>query len=102
MEAYMKADEPILIPRISSVKTAVQIFYQYNELGINETCNLFACGRSKAGQLKAYANAFAISNGTIPRCNSYVNTDAAYEAWGLNISSLEARLKKAEKLNITT
>ncbi len=98
----MNTTDTISIPRISSVKTAVRIFYQYNELGISEICDLFSCGRSKAGQLKTYANAFARSEGIIPRCNAYVSTDAAFRAWGLNIASLETRMKRAEKLNIAT
>lgn len=96
----MNTIDTVTVPRVSSVKTAVQIFYKYNELGINEIRVLFACGRSKASQLKAYANAYARRDGLIPRCNAYISTDAAFKAWGLDIHALENRLKKAEKLNI--
>lgn len=88
------------IPRVASVKIAVETFYKYNELGISEICKLFACGRSKASQLKTCANVYARNKGLIPRCNTYISTDAAFEAWGLDINALEKRLKKAEKLNI--
>ena len=88
------------IPKISSVRTAVTLFYTNNELGNGEIKELFDCSATKAQQLKNFAQEYARNTGHIPRCKAYVSTEPAFSAWGLDIEKLEAKLKKAEKLGI--
>lgn len=57
------------IPKLSSVRTAVTIFYVNNELGNAEIRQLFNCSAGKAQQLKNYAIAYTRENGQMPRCN---------------------------------
>lgn len=88
------------IPKIAGVKTAVTLFYTNNELGNEDIKILFDCSVTKAQQLKNYAQEYVRKKGQMPRCKAYVSTEPAFEAWGLDIDKLEAKLKKAEKLGI--
>lgn len=100
MDEIRRSNTAPNIPKIASVKTAVTIFYTNNELGNGEIKELFDCSTTKAQQLKNFAQEYARSIKSMPRCKAYVSTELAFKAWGLEIDKLEAKLKKAEKLGI--
>lgn len=87
------------IPMISSVEAAVTAYYANPQLGNAEIKEIFGhLSKGKTCQLKAIAREKMKELG-IPLMNSYtVDADAAYQAWGLNISDLERRYAKIKKM----
>ena len=89
------------IPTITSIETALKVFYENAEIGNKEIKELFG-NRSSAtiSRLKRLVKSEMI-NRDIPRFNIYkVNTAIAYEAWGINIMDLERRRKKIKELSL--
>ena len=89
----------VRIPPITSLRTAIELFYTQTELGNSEITQLFGKHspativrlKKKAQQKMAELN--------IQSWNSNrVSTTAAYAAWGLDISDLERRYEKVRQL----
>ena len=89
------------IPAISDVETAIKIYYGSIELGNKEIKALFSpVGEQKVILLKRYAKAYADERDTPVWNASKVNTEMAFEAWGLNIVDLERRYNKLKKMGV--
>lgn len=88
------------IPRLASIRKAVEIYYSHYELNNADICELFQCSGSTAWRIKKLAIAKTREEGILQRTQFAVSTDVAYRAWGLDIEQLEARLRKAEKLGL--
>lgn len=86
------------IPKLVSVRRAVEIYYENYELGNREITELFGCGVTTAQNLKRLAKAKMAEEGIMQRVSHCVSTDAAYRAWGLDIDSLERRVRRADKV----
>lgn len=93
MEGYR-----ITVPQITSIETAVRIYYEYNAIGNKQICELFGCCLAKAQQLKKPVAAAMLEKGMYLRGNGTVNVEVAYEVWGLDIQNLERKLTRARKL----
>lgn len=89
------------IPKISDLKTAVRIYYEYPELGNKEISELFEpISSSTITKLKHIAFERAQEYGIKTNYLYTVNTDNAYKAWGLDIDDLIMRLNTLKSLNM--
>ena len=91
----------IRVPQIKSLETAIRIYYERIELRNADIREIFGslgsktiCGLKQAAKDRMKEN-------DIPSWDAKaVNTEAAFEAWGLDIADLEKRLNKLKKLEL--
>lgn len=88
-------------PKIASVGTAVELYYSTYALYTEDVKRLFP-GASSAtiSRLKRVAREYTLSQGRRLIDLKSVPTGDAYEAWGLDIRTLEAKYKKMMSLGI--
>ena len=89
------------IPEITSLETAIRLYYENLELGNTEIKELFrvASGK-KILTLKQMAKERMEQKEVAQWDALRVNTKTAYEAWGLDINDLERRYNKLQKLGL--
>jgi hypothetical protein len=94
-----KKGDLMYIPSITNIETALTIYYKHAEVGNKEIRELFGCRSSATvSRLKRLARAEMITRG-VPTFNAYkINTAVAYDAWGIDIDSLEERMRKIKEL----
>ena len=92
----------INIPLIKSVESALSVYYTYPQLKNTEIKEVFGhLSNAKLCQLKELAREKMNELG-IPLWNATaVDTNAAYQAWGLNVTDLERRYAKIKKMEKT-
>ena len=92
----------INVPLIKSVESALSVYYTYPQLRNAEIQEVFGhLSKAKVCQLKELARE-KMSELGIPLWNATaVDTNAAYQAWGLNITDLERRYAKIRKMEKT-
>ena len=92
----------INIPLIKSVESALSVYYTYPQLKNTEIKEVFGhLSNAKVCQLKELARE-KMNELEIPLWNATaVDTNAAYQAWGLNVNDLERRYAKMKKMEIT-
>lgn len=89
------------IPLIQSVETAIRVFYAYPQLGNKQIRELFGhISDVRCVGLKRIAFDLMKERGIMRYNDVVVNTDVAYEAWGLDIAELEKRLKKTRQFGL--
>lgn len=90
------------VPPITSIETAVRLYYEKLELGNAELRELFGAKHSPTtfARLKDKARALMRERNMGTYGLYTVNTKIAYEAWGLDIADLEARYQKLRKLSM--
>lgn len=89
----MKATEATVhIPKLVSIDRAIELYYSSVELQNDDIRELFGpIGKAKIAQLKKVAEDARRDIGLF-RWSAYgVNTVAAYQAWHIDISELEAK-----------
>jgi DNA-binding Lrp family transcriptional regulator len=89
------------IPSITSIETALTIYYEHAEIGNKEIKDLFGCRSSATiSRLKRLAKTEMIKK-DVPTFNAYkVNTAVAYDAWGIDVEDLEERSRKIKELSL--
>lgn len=96
----MTSNQNVRIPPITSLKTAIELYYSQTELGNADIEQLFGKHSSATvSRLKRKAKQKMIEQDTPVYNANRVNTEAAFEAWGLNITDLERRYKKLQELS---
>ncbi|MCM1168144.1 MAG: hypothetical protein NC401_19340 [Ruminococcus sp.] len=87
------------IPQITSLEIAIRLYYERTELTNTDIEMLFGKHSSSTiARLKKLAKEKMREN-NVPCWNEQrVNTEAAYEAWGLSIKDLERRYEKLKQL----
>lgn len=96
----MTNDQNVRIPPITSLKTAIELYYSRMELGNGDIKRLFGNHSSATiSRLKRKAKQKMIEQGTPVWNAQRVNTKVAFETWGLNIADLEHRYKKLQELS---
>ncbi len=85
----------VRIPQLKSIETAIRLYYERIELSNSDIKELFgSIGSATISKLKKKAEE-VMTEESIMRWNTrYVNTEAAYKAWGLDIADLERRQKR--------
>lgn len=91
----------VRIPQIVSIEDAIRIYYERIELTNNDIKAIFGTDHGSAtfAKLKRKAREVMAQENTPVWNAAYVNTEAAYKAWGLDINDLERRWKKLQALN---
>lgn len=85
----------VRIPQITSLETAIRLYYEHDELSNKDIVELFGkIGSGTVWKLKQKALALMQERNTPVWNAQRVNTEVAYEAWGLDIDNLEYRWKK--------
>ena len=85
----------VRIPKISSIETALFIYNENITLGNAEISKLFAIkSRAAIGNLKRIAFELMEERG-VPAVNpTLVDTNTAYDAWGLDVKEMDKKHKK--------
>jgi hypothetical protein len=89
------------IPTITSIETALLIYYKHSEIGNKEITVLFG-RRSSAtiSKLKRIVKDEMNKKGVPSYGANKVNTITAFSVWGLDVSDMEKRSKKLKELNL--
>ena len=87
------------IKQIADIETAIRIYYQYPEIDNNQIRDLFGkISSSTAARYKKAVRDEQINRNVKTMCVDTVNTDVAYDVWGIDVTDLERRLKKLKSL----
>ncbi len=93
----------VRIPQITSLETAIRLYYECSELSTPDIRELFGpLANDTVSRLKRKARELMNERGKLPGDATRVNTEIAYEAWGLDIAKLEYRLNKLRTLGVRT
>lgn len=87
----------IRLPRIKSIRDAVEIYYTMDSMNTADIMRLFGCCATKARDIKRPVQLAMKERRILPRTQGCVSTEVAYEIWGIDIQALERRFQKAEK-----
>ena len=86
---------------ISSIDTAIRIYYTYTEIGNKEIAELFdLTGKEALCRYKRAVREEQAKRGVYTLRNFTVNTKVAYEVWGIDVEDLEVRRVKLKKLGM--
>ena len=84
--------------QVKDIGVAVRLFYERFELSNKDIKELFGVtGSNTVTRLKNQALQLMAEKGRQPWSKECVNTECAYEAWGLDITELEKRYAKLKK-----
>lgn len=89
---------PKRIPQVTSIATAIEIYYSKTQLSNADIKKLFGVCSSKATNLKKIVRQTMAERNVMPYNALLVNTKIAYEVWGLDIADLEKRHIALERL----
>ena len=92
--------ENVRIPPRVRIRRALEIYCERDSIGNPEIKELFGCCDGTAIKLKRMARAVMEEEGVMPRSNSCVNTDCAFRAWGLDVETMERKVRRAERLKL--
>jgi len=82
---------------IADLRTAIEMYYLNSELTTADIKKLFNVSSTTAKKYKDVIRDEMINREVLSNEINSVNTEIAYEVWGLNISSLERRYTKLQK-----
>ncbi|MCD8327672.1 MAG: hypothetical protein LUC25_01095 [Ruminococcus sp.] len=83
--------------RAPDVKTAVDFYDMYPELGTKEICELFDSSSGTARALKKKAKQQMVVDNTYTFIPGNVETTSAYKAWGIDINNYRRRYERLKK-----
>ncbi len=96
----MNGKNTVRIPQLSSIENVLKIYYTKSSLNNSDVKEIFNRKLSSAtvSRLKALARDRMVEK-NIPAWNGAdVETVSAFEAWHINVSDLEGKLKKLNEL----
>lgn len=83
--------------QLQNIATAIEVYYSTVELCNNDIKKLFGINSSSTiAKLKKQALEVMAKKGKRSWTTSAVDTECAFEAWGLDIKSLEQKYKKLQ------
>jgi hypothetical protein len=89
------------IPQITGIDNALQIFYNYAEIGNKEMAELFGKhSPTTFSRLKKIAKSEMSKRDICSHGANKINTEVAFEVWGIDVKDLERRRKKISELNL--
>lgn len=95
----MQSQVRVRIPQITSIETALRLYYSRLELSSTDMKVLFGeISDTAVWKLKKKAKELMAERSTPVWNAGYVNTEVAYEAWGIDVLDLERRHEKLKKL----
>ena len=89
------------IPNITSIESALNIYYSHSEIGNKEIQSLF--GRLSSATIARLKKAVKVEmdNRDIYSYGMYkVNTNVAFDVWGIDVADLEHRRNKLKALEL--
>ena len=89
------------VKQIQGIDIALRIYYNYPEIGNSEIKQLF--GNVSSSTVSKYKKAVQdkqLEDGVRTMCLNTVNTEKAFEVWGIDVNNLEHRRKKLQKLGL--
>ena len=93
----------INVPQITSIENAISIYYNHSELGNDEIKELFGQkSPTTISKLKKHVRDEMFQRKVFSFGANTVNTEIAFETWGLKISDLEERLTKLQQLGLSS
>ena len=88
----------VRIPKLKSIPVAIEVYYSNNDIGTKELQQLFGTMSCTTIQrLKRLVREKMEEKGVMRYNNYTVNTEVAYEVFGLDIASLERKYAKMQK-----
>ncbi|MCL2562647.1 MAG: hypothetical protein FWE08_01245 [Oscillospiraceae bacterium] len=91
----------INIPPITSIENALSVYYRYPELGNKQIIELFGdISHTTVAKIKKYVKDEQYQRDIFSYGANTVNTEVAYQVFGLDISDLESRLEKIRALDL--
>ena len=96
----------IRVPKIRSLEAALTVYYDNIFIGNKEIRELFISksggniGVTKIAELKKEVAAIAKEKGAMLYNETTVPVEVAFEAWGINVSELERKIKRKKSLGI--
>lgn len=87
--------------RLADPQTVLTVYYECREISNAEMQKLFgAVGQSTITRLKKRALELMRERGVSRLGRHSVNTEVAFEAWGIDIADMERRFAKQKKLGL--
>ena len=87
---------------ITSIDTALRIYYTYPEIGNKEIKELFGVSNTRTlARYKKDVRQAQAERDVLTSQMHTVNTAVAYEVWGIDVADLEKRRDKLRKLGLS-
>lgn len=97
----MEIKSNVRVPQVASIGKAIELYYSKTELSNADITELFGkLSRATISRLKQRVREEMVKRNTPIWNSTYINTQIAYEMWGLNIEDLEKRFDKLKKLSL--
>ncbi len=91
----------VRVPQVADISAAIRLYYEHTEIGNKDIRAIFGdMGNGRIGRLKQLALEAMHERGTVHYNAQYVNTEVAYDVWGINIDRLTAGRKKLQQLGL--
>ena len=91
--------KPPRMARVKNIEKALEIYWSCPEIGNKEIKEIFdIVGSATVTRYKKLAQEKMAETGVLCRGLHCVNTEAAYQAWGIDAADLEKRLIKLQRL----
>ena len=91
----------VRVPQVADISAAIRLYYEHTEIGNKDIRAIFGdMGNGRIGRLKQLALEAMHERGTVHYNAQYVNTEVAYDVWGINIDKLTAGRKKLQQLGL--
>lgn len=91
----------VRIPQIIDVDTAIRLYYSKTEISNAEIRKLFGnLGQARISKLKQLVINEMCERDTVRYNALCVNTEVAYDVWGINIDRMTAGRKKLQQLGL--
>lgn len=91
----------VRVPQVADISAAIRLYYEHTEIGNKDIRAIFGdMGNGRIGRLKQLVLEAMHERGTVHYNAQYVNTEVAYDVWGINIDKLTAGRKKLQQLGL--
>lgn len=91
----------VRVPQVADISAAIRLYYEHTEIGNKAIRAIFGdMGNGRIGRLKQLVLEAMHERGTVHYNAQYVNTEVAYDVWGINIDRLTAGRKKLQQLGL--
>lgn len=91
----------VRVPQVADISAAIRLYYEHTEIGNKDIRAIFGdMGNGRIGRLKQLVLKAMHERGTVHYNAQYVNTEVAYDVWGINIDKLTAGRKKLQQLGL--
>lgn len=88
------------VPNVADTAAALKLYYEKRELSTGDVQQLFGVGSTTARRLKHMAQEEQQKRGIRFWNARSVNTECAFEAWGLDVRTLENSLGRLRRLRL--